>query len=80
MVSAAAPEPIALGSVLPSIRAAIDVVRTGVARRVVIYLPQGRSLLPAVRAMARAAGVEVTPRWSSDPSSCVIEIHASADG
>lgn len=61
-------------------RAAIDVVHSGVARRVVIHLPQGRPLLPAVRAMARTAGVEVTPLWTSDPRSCVIEIHASVDG
>jgi hypothetical protein len=80
MVGAAAPEPIALGAVLPSIRAAIDVVQSGVARRVVIHLPQGRPLLPAVRAMAHAEGVEVTPLWSSDPLSCIIELHAGADG
>ena len=65
---------------LPSIRAAIDVVQTGAARRVVIHLPQGRPLLPAVRSMARTAGVEATPLWTSDPRSCVVEIHASADG
>jgi hypothetical protein len=66
---------------LDSIRAAIEVVHRRVARRVVIHVIGAERLLPAVRALARNAGVEARPAWSADLLECdiVIAEHRVAD-
>jgi hypothetical protein len=52
-----AAEPASIGDALVSVRAAIDLVRTGAARRVTVALSSGESILPAARALSRAAGL-----------------------
>ena len=48
-----------IGSSLDPIRAAIQMVADGSATRVTVYTPGPGDLLPAARALARAAGVAI---------------------
>ena len=57
-----------IGEALTSVRAAIDVVASGAARRVVVHAVTGEQVLSAARALAHASGVEVEPIWSMDES------------
>jgi hypothetical protein len=52
-------EPPHIDSSLDPIRAAIEMVADGSARRVTVYTPGPSRLLPAARALARAAGVAI---------------------
>lgn len=66
-----------IGEALVSIRAAIDVVREGAATRVTVHAEAGAQILPAARALARAAGVAIKPIWWPDRSGCDIVISAA---
>lgn len=66
-----------IGEALVSIRAAIDVVTSGVATRVTIHANAGEQVLPAARALARAAGVSIEPIWRADDSGCDIVLSAA---
>jgi hypothetical protein len=50
-------QPPSIGDALLSVRAAIDLIESGVARRVTVALADGASLLPAARALSRDAGL-----------------------
>ena len=52
-------EPPHIDSSLDPIRAAIQMVADGSAKRVTIYTPETARLLPAARLLARAAGVAI---------------------
>lgn len=52
-----AAEPTSIGDALISVRAAIDLVEGGAARRVTVAVLDGESVLPAARALARSAGL-----------------------
>jgi hypothetical protein len=71
-----------IGGALLSIRGAVEVVRGGIARRVVIRTDEANRLLPAARALARSAGIDAHPAWSPGREECdiVIEVPAPADG
>ena len=66
-----------IGEALVSIRAAIDVVRDGTATRVTVHAEAGEQILPAARALARAAGVAIEPIWWADDTGCDIVISAA---
>lgn len=66
-----------IGEALVSIRAAIDVVREGTATRVTVHAEAGEQILPAARALARAAGVAIEPVWWADGAGCDIVISAA---
>ena len=66
-----------IGEALVSIRAAIDVVREGVATRVTVHAEAGEQVLPAARALARASGLAIEPIWWPDRSGCDIVISAA---
>jgi hypothetical protein len=58
-----AAEPTSIGDALVSVRAAIDLVESGAARRVTVALLGGESILPAARALSRAAGLTLVASW-----------------
>ena len=58
-------EPPHIDSSLDPIRAAIQMVADGSARRITVYAPDSARLLPAARMLARAAGVAVASAESS---------------
>jgi hypothetical protein len=66
-----------IGEALVSIRAAVDVVREGAATRVTVHAEAGEQILPAARALARAAGVAIEPIWRTDGTGCDIVISAA---
>lgn len=66
-----------IGEALVSIRAAVDVVREGAATRVTVHAEAGEQILPAARALARAAGVVIEPIWRADGAGCDIVISAA---
>lgn len=68
-----------IGEALVSIRAAIDVVISGTATRVTVHAVAGEQILPAARALARAAGVTIEPIWWPDDAGCDIVISAAGD-
>ena len=74
MAQSSAPEPADIGDGLAPVRAAIEVITSGVARRVVIHAPAGTQLLPAARALADRAGLLARPSGSSDPDAIEIVI------
>ena len=63
-----AAEPTSIGDPLASVRAAIDLVEAGAARRVTVALPSGESILPAARALSRAAGLTLVASWRAGPA------------
>ena len=63
-----------IGEALVSIRAAIDVVKSGAATRVTVHTVIGEQILPAARALAHAAGVAIETIWSADRTDCDIVI------
>lgn len=65
-----------IGDALNAVRAAIDVVQHGVARRVIVTDPEGEAILPAARALGRAAGVIVEPSWRDDDNGCDIVVRS----
>lgn len=52
-------EPPHIDSSLDPIRAAIQMVADGSAKRITVYTPETARLLPAARMLARAAGVAI---------------------
>jgi hypothetical protein len=78
MVQQTAAELPHIGEALVSIRAAIDVVTSGAATRVTVHAIAGEQILPAARALARAAGVAIEPIWWPDDAGCDIVISAAA--
>ena len=64
------------------VRAAIEMVASGSARRVTLHGVVGAQLLPAARLLARAAGVTVEPVWSTAGVVCdlIVMSSPSADG
>ena len=68
-----ASEPLSIGDALVSVRAAIDLVEHGAASRVTVALPDGESLLPAARALSRAAGLTLIVTWRGG-SACELAI------
>jgi hypothetical protein len=73
-------EPMAIGEALSSVRAAIDVVRSGAARRVSVHVITGERILPAARALARASGLDVQPIWWPDDDGCDLIISGQPAG
>jgi hypothetical protein len=65
-----------IGDALNSIRAAIEVVQEGAADRVIVQVLTCEQILPAARALGRAAGVVVEPSWWPDDEGCDIVIRA----
>jgi hypothetical protein len=65
-----------IGDALNSIRAAIEVVQQGTADRVIVQVLTCEQILPAARALGRAAGVVVEPSWWPDDEGCDIVIRA----
>ena len=63
-----------IGEALVSIRAAIDVVTSGAATRVMVHAVGGEQILPAARALARAAHVALEPIWWADEAGLDIVI------
>ena len=59
-------EPPHIDSSLDPIRAAIEMVADGSARRITVYTPGPARLLPAARALARAAGVAIESADGAD--------------
>ena len=64
------------------VRAAIEMVASGSAKRVTLHSLVGTQLLPAARLLARAAGVTVEPIWSTAGAGCDLIVTPSpkADG
>ena len=62
-----------IGSSLDPIRAAIQMVADGSATRVTVYTPATGDLLPAARALARAAGVAIESVEVGGGSDLVVE-------
>jgi hypothetical protein len=69
-----APEPPDIGDALAPTRAAIDLVASGAARRVTVHALACEQILPAARALARAAGVIVEPIWWTEDEGCDIVV------
>ena len=67
-------EPPSIGQALVSVRAAIDVVASGAARRVTVAAVGCEHVLPAARALSRAAGLTLEEQWRSDGGGCEIAI------
>ena len=55
-----------IGEALVTARAAIEVVASGAATRVTVHAIDAEQILPAARAIARAAGVRIEPLWWPD--------------
>ncbi len=68
------PEPPDIGDALAPTRAAIDMVASGVARRVTVHALAGEQILPAARALGRAARVIVEPIWCAEDEGCDIVV------
>jgi len=81
MAQSSAPEPIGIGDGLDPVRAAIEIITSGVARRVVIHAAEGAQLLPGARVLAAEAGLRIRPTGSTGRDAFEISIgpHA-ADG
>ena len=62
---------------LDPIRAAIEMVADGSARRVTVYTPAPARLLPAARALARAAGVAIESADGTDAEPDVVVVPAT---
>ena len=67
-------EPPSIGEALVSVRAAIDLVASGAARRVTVAAVGCEHVLPAARALSRAAGLTLEEQWRSDGGGCEIAI------
>jgi hypothetical protein len=67
-----------IGEALAQVRAAIDVVASGAASQVTVQALGCEQLLPAARALGRAAGVRVEPLWWTDDDGCDIVVSAVA--
>jgi hypothetical protein len=80
MVQAEVHEVAHIGEALASVRAAIEVVASGVARQVVVRASSCEQILPAARALGRAAGVGVEPIWRTDGAAfdIVVRPHATS--
>jgi len=65
-------EPPQIDSSLDPIRAAIQMVADGSARRVTVYSPAPARLLPAARMLARAAGVAIESADESEAGSDLV--------
>ncbi len=74
MVDTAADEVAHIGEALASVRAAVDVVASGAARRVVVHAITCEQILPAARALARTARVDIEPIWWTDDAGCDIVV------
>ncbi|HEX7225090.1 MAG TPA: hypothetical protein VF367_05895 [Candidatus Limnocylindria bacterium] len=80
MVELASHAPAHIGASLTPIRAAIDVVAAGAARSIVVHDVAGALLLPAARALGRAAGVRVEAIPWPDREGCDIRIRSRSGG
>jgi hypothetical protein len=67
-------EPPSIGEGLISVRAAIDLVATGTARRVTVAATGCEHILPGARALSRAAGLTLEAHWWRDGRGCEIAI------
>ena len=67
-------EPPSIGEALLSVRAAIDLVASGAARRVTVAAVGCEHVLPAARALSRAAGLTLEEQWWPDDGGCEIAI------
>ena len=76
MANDPAPNPAHIGEAINAVRAAIDVVQHGAAMRVIVSDSAGEALLPAARALGRAAGVRIVPWWRPGRDGCDIVIEA----
>jgi hypothetical protein len=74
MVHAEADDVAHIGEALASVRAAIEVVASGVARQVVVRASDSEQILPAARALARTTGVAIEPIWRTDGAGCDIVV------
>jgi hypothetical protein len=63
-----------IGDALAPLRAAIGVVSRGAADRVSVHVLGCEQLLPAGRALGRAAGVSVEPVWFTKDEGCDIVV------
>jgi hypothetical protein len=76
MVYQTSAEPVHIGEVLVSTRAAIDLVASRGATRVTIHAVAGAQILAAAQILARSEGVTVQPIWWDDDAGCDIVISA----
>lgn len=76
MVDEKAAKPPHIGEALASTRAAIEVVASGAATRVTVQAIDAEQILPAARALARAAGVSIEPIWWPDDAGVDLVITA----
>ena len=74
MAQSSAPEPVDIGDGLAPVRAAIEVITSGMARRVVIHAKDGTQLIVSARALASQAGLLVRTSGSSDSDAFEIVI------
>jgi hypothetical protein len=72
-------EPPHIGEALASVRAAISIVARGDATRVTVQAIACERILPAARALGRAAGVTIEPIWWSEDAGCDILVRRSDD-
>jgi hypothetical protein len=70
-------EPPHIDSSLDPIRAAIQMVADGSAKRVTVYTPETARLLPAARMLARAAGVAIESADGTDTDPDLVVVPAS---
>jgi hypothetical protein len=68
-----------IGDALASVRAAIDVVHQGDADRVIVHVLTCEQILPAARALGRAAGVIVEASWWLDDEGCDIVVRRAIE-
>jgi hypothetical protein len=61
------------------VRAAIEMVASGAAKRVTLHSLAGMQVLPAARLLARAAGVTVQPIWSPAGAGCDLVVTRSPE-
>jgi hypothetical protein len=66
-----------IDSSLDPIRAAIEMVAAGSACRVTVYTPAPARLLPAARALARAAGVAIESADGTDAEPELVVVRAA---
>jgi hypothetical protein len=59
------------------VRAAIEMVASGSAKRITLHGIIGAPLLPAVRMLARVAGVHVEPVWSTGGVVCDLVVSST---
>jgi hypothetical protein len=80
MADGHAPAAAHLEDSLNQIRAAIDVVQRGTARRVIVSDPAGEAILSAARALGRVTGVTIESRRRAGAGGIDIEIRARPPG